>query len=263
MKQICKNEIFKLFHCKEPYILLCLMLLAFGLPIGFMLSPSSYSFNYAFGDGRLPSTAYMVLGYAFWSTLGIFVLLFSMLSVTLTNREIENHYFYLYFPRVRERNKIYTSKYLVLIIFAIIWYLVYTLLFNPLGHFIMCHVRPDMAVKIMSDGSVVYWFCMWLMNLAELLFYISLVNFLATKLKPLATITVTMVVYYISIFIHDFPIVKFFVPECYKQVAISCNTSSDSTGILLFFTAVYIVIILVYSILFFLKGKKQFEKISA
>lgn len=262
MKQICKNEIFKMFHCRETYIILFLMILAFGLPIGFMLSPSSYSLDYSFGDGRLSCSAYMVLGYAFWGTLGIFVLLFSMLSATLTSREIENHYFYLYFPRVKEREKIYIGKYLVLTLFVIVWYLIYTLLLNPLGHVIMCNVRPDMAIRIMSDGSFIYWGCMWIMNLAELLFYISLVNFLGTKLKSLSTISVTMVFYYVCIFIYDFPVIRYIIPEFYKQTAMKCKNMEDISNLLVC-TGIYVVISLIYNILLFLYGKKNLKKIEA
>lgn len=262
MKQICKNEIFKMFHCCETYIILFLMVLAFGLPIGFMLSPSSYSLDYSFGDGRLPCSAYMVLGYAFWGTLGIFVFLFSMLSVTLTSREIENHYFYLYFPRVKERGEIYISKYLVLMFFVIMWYMIYTLLLNPIGHIIMCNVRPDMAVETMSDGSFLYWACMWILNLAELLFYISLVNFLGTKLKPIATISGVMVFYYACIFVYDFPIIRYFIPEFYKQVAMNSKDMGDVSKLLLY-TVAYIMITVIYSTGLFFFGKKNFKMINA
>lgn len=262
MKQICKTEIFKLFHRRETYIILFLMLLAFGLPIGFKFSPSSYSLDYSFGDGRLPCSAYVVLGYAFWSTLGIFVLLFSMLSVALSSREMENHYFYLYFPRVKDRSKIYMSKYFILIVFVIAWYLIYTLLLNPLGHIIMCEFRQDMAVRTMTDESFSYWICMWIINLVELLFYVSLANVFGTKLKPLATISVVMVIYYVCIFIYDFPVIRYLIPEFYKQSAMGIKNMED-TNKLLWYTVIYVAIALIYNIIFFFYGKKQFKRINA
>lgn len=262
MKRICKAELFKLLHRRETYMILFLMFLAFGLPVGFKMAPSSYALDYSFGDGRLPCLAYMVLGYAFWGTLGIFVLLFTMLSVALSSKEIESHYFYLYFPRAKSRTEIYICKYLILTAFTVIWYVIYTLIFNPLGHMMMCSFRPDMAVNTMTDGSSAYWVCMWIMNLAELLFYISLAAFLGTKRKPLATISVAMVFYYACIFIYDFPLIRYFIPEFYKQSAMGCENMADISG-LLFCTAIYVMITLLYDVLLFLGGKNQMKKINA
>lgn len=262
MNRIYKTELFKLFHRKETYIITLLILLSFGLPIGFKMAPASYSLDYAFGDGRLPCTAYMVLGYAFWGTLGIFVLLFSVLSVSLSSKELETHYHYLYFPRINCREKIYTSKLLVLLSFAIVWYLVYTLLFNPIGHYVLCRLRPDMAIASMSDGSWPYWACMWLMNLAELIFYISLVSALGAKLKPLPTISVVMVFYYVCMFIYDFPLIRYLIPEYYKQSAMTFEDASLLSS-LIAYTIIFVFLTMGYNVVLFLYGKKQFKAVNA
>lgn len=262
MSRIYKAEIFKLFHRRETYILIFMLLLAFGLPIGFKIAPASYALDYSFGDGRLPCSAYIVLGYAFWGTLGIFVLLFSILGVSLSSREIESHYYYLYFPRVSCREKIYTTKLVILEFFAFVWYFIYTLLFNPIGHLVLCSFRPDMAVNTMSDGSFIYWFCMWSMNLAELLFYISLVLAIGTKIKPLATISVVMVVYYICMFFYDFPLIRYIIPQYYKQSAM-VSESQAVFNHLIMYTVIYIILIIAYSIGLYLYGKKQFKNINA
>ena len=262
MNRILKTELFKLLHRKETYIITLLMLLSFGLPIGFKMAPASYSLDYTFGDGRLPCSAYMVLGYAFWGTLGVFVLLFSVLSVSLSSKEMEAHYHYLYFPRVNHREKIYTAKLLILLSFAIVWYLVYTLLFNPIGYRVLCSFRPDMAIASMSDGSLTYWACMWLMNLAELIFYISLVSALGAKLKPLATISVVMVFYYACMFIYDFPLIRFLIPEFYKQSAMAFEDVSLLNSLIVY-TIIYVFLTMGYNVLLFLYGKKQFKGINA
>lgn len=262
MKKIIKAEIFKLVHRREFYIILSLLLLSFGLPFGFKLAPASYAVNYSFGDGRLPQIAYMVLGYAFWGTLGVFILLFSMLSASLSSQELESHYFYLYFPRVQSRSKVYISKYLVLISFVLIWYLSYTLVLNPYGHRVLCSFRPDIAVRIMSDESFRYWFCMWLMNLAELVFYISLSLALGMKLKPLPTISVVMVIYYLSAFIYDFPLIRYLMPEYYRQTAMSCKDMVDFEKTLPYIV-IYLVLTLIYDVVLFFYGKNKICKINA
>lgn len=262
MKQIIKTEIFKLLHRYEAYIIVLLVLLAFGLPIGFKLAPSSYAIEYSFGDGRIPRFAYMVIGYSFWGTLGIYILLFSLLSVVLSSKEIESHYFYLYFPRVSNRGKIYSAKFFVVALFAVLWYLAYTLLFNPIGHGIMCAFRPDLAVNIFSDGSDVFWQCMWIVSLFELLFYIGLAIFLGTKLKPLTTISMVMVFYYASIFINNFPVIKYLLPAYYQQQAMNYQSTNNFNELLLY-TALYIIISLAYNTVFFVYGKRRMKCINA
>lgn len=262
MRQVIKTEIFKLFHRCETYVIVSLVLLTFGLPIGFKLAPSSYAIDYSFGDGRMPRLAYVVIGYSFWGTLGIYILLFSLLAVVLYSKEIETHYFYLYFPRVRSRGIIYSVKFLVIALFAVVWYFVYTLLFNPIGHGIMCAFRPDLAVNTFSDGSDIYWQCMWIVNLFELLFYIGLTIFLGTKLKPLTTIFVIMVFYYAGIFINNFPVIKYLLPAYYQQQAMNYQVTNNFNELLLH-TALYIVITLVYNTIFYIYGKKRMKCINA
>lgn len=262
MSRIYKAELFKLFHRSETFIIVFLLILSFALPIGFKLAPSSYALEYAFGDGRLPTDAYMVLGYAFWGTLGIFVLLYSILSVALLSRELENRYFFLYFPRVTDRGKIYIAKYLILLCFMVIWYFVYTILLNPIGHTMMCEFRPDMAVKLASDDSHSYWICMWILNLAELVLYISIATAFGTKLKPVATIAIVMAIYYFCMFFYDFPLVKYIIPEFYKQTAMKCEDLSRIETVYTN-TVIYVVMVLVYSTCLFLIGKKMIEKKNA
>ena len=136
MKRIIKAELFKMTRRKEFVLVVCSLLLSLGLPIAFSLAPQSFAIDYAFGD-KIPLIAYSSLGYAFWGAIGVFTLLFSLLAVGLSSAEIESHYFYLYFPKVDKRGNVYKSKMIVLIVFSIVWYCVYTLLLNPVGYAIL------------------------------------------------------------------------------------------------------------------------------
>jgi hypothetical protein len=261
MNRVLKAEIFKLGRRREFILILCSAVLSFGLPLAFTLAPQSYKMDYAFGD-KIPLVAYSVLGYAFWGVLGVFTLLYTILTVGLSSAEIETHYFYLYFPRIFNRKIIYKSKTLALIGFTIIWYIVYTLVLNPISYRLLYYSRPDMTSGALSDGSHIYWCCMWLLYLLELIFYISLTLALGSKYKPLTTIAIILAIFYGSLFFYDIPIIRYVLPEFYKQRAIASDDISNYSS-LFRYILLYIGITTILDILLYFYGRKKILKLDA
>ena len=93
MKALLRTELHKLLRRREFWMITIIQLLSIGLPLVLTLTPESYKVNYVFGSS-IPQVAYNVIGYAFWEALGVFVILFAILTVGLTSAEIESHYFF-------------------------------------------------------------------------------------------------------------------------------------------------------------------------
>lgn len=261
MKALLRTELHKLLRRREFWMITIIQLLSFGLPLVLTLTPESYKVNYVFGSS-IPQVAYNVIGYAFWEALGVFVILFAILTVGLTSAEIESHYFYLYFPRVNNRGRILGSKLAVLLAFATVWYLIYTVVLNSAGYALFCLVRPDIASGYFTDGSHGYWISVWVLYYFELVFYIFISAILGLKMKPLSAIATVIAVFYGSMFLFDLPLVKFIMPEFYKQRAINSNSlSSLSTTHL--YTAAYGAIVVLAAVIMYVLGKKRIDRIEA
>lgn len=261
MTALFRTEIHKLFRRREFWIIIITLFLSIALPLVLSLMPESYSISYDFGSS-IPQVAYHVIGYAFWETLGIFIILFAILTIALTSTEIESHYFYLYFPRVNNRGRIFRSKVTVLLIFATTWYLIYTVALNSIGYAVFSHVRPDMAGGFFSDGSHGYWISMWILYYFELIFYIFLSATLGFKMKPLSAVVTVLAVFYGCMFLFDLPLVRYIIPEFYKQRAINSNSLSSLSSTYLY-TAVYCVIVSLVSGFLYVLGKRRINQIEA
>lgn len=261
MTTLYRIEFYKLIRKREFWIIVATMLLSILLPLVLALASDSYSISYAFG-AVIPQVAYHVIGYAFWEVLGIFVLLFAILTIGLTSTEIESHYFYLYFPRVNDRSRVFRAKLTVILLFATVWYLLYTVVFNSVGYVVLNNVRPDMAGGFFSDGSHNYWFCMWILYYFELVFYICLSVLLGFKMKPLPAIITVLIVFYICMFFHNLPLVRYIVPEYYKQCAINSDSLSTLSATYLY-TILYCGIIIVISGFMYTLGNKRISDIEA
>lgn len=261
MTALLRTELHKILRKREFWIISTTLSLSIILPLVLSLAPESYSISYAFG-GSVPQVAYNVIGYAFWETLGVFIVLFAILTIGLTSTEIESHYFYLYFPRVNNRSRVFRSKLTVLLIFATVWYLLYTLVLNSLGYVVFSHVRSDMAGGFFSDGSHSYWVCMWFLYYFELVFYIFLSVVLGFKMKPLTAVVTVLIVFYGCMFLYDLPLIRYIIPEYYKQRAINVNSLSELSSTYLY-TTLYCGIVVVASGVMYMLGKKRMSKIEA
>ncbi len=261
MKNTLKIETFKLVHRLEFKLISLLLMLSLVLPIALMLTPNTYRIDYAFGD-KIPMSAYVCIGYAFWGTLGIFYLLFSILTVSLTGSEYDGHYFYLYFPRISDRRKIYLAKFITITAFATIWYMAYTLIFNPVGYQILHLVRPDIASGNVFDFSTVYWIRQWLQYYLELILFISISMALASRVKPLAAIAGVMGIYFGSMFFFDIPGLKIIIPQHYKELAMNCKTA-DSFTVMRQYIFVYLILSLIYIFVLNMYGMKKLQKMEA
>ena len=125
-----------------------------------------------------------------------------------------------------------------------------------------CLVRPDIANGYFTDGSHGYWISVWVLYYFELVFYIFLSAILSLKMKPLSAIATVIAVFYGSMFLFDLPLVKFIMPEFYKQRAINSNSlSSLSTTHL--YTAAYGAIVVLAAVIMYVLGKKRIDRIEA
>ncbi len=261
MTALYRTELKKLLHRREFWIIAAALSLSIILPLALSLAPDSYAIAYAFGDS-IPQVAYNVIGYAFWEAMGVFVVLFAILTISLTSTEIESHYFYLYFPRVNDRTRVFRSKLILLLAFASIWYLLFTVVLNSLGYAVFCHARPDMAGGFFSDGSHSYWLCMWFLYYFELVFYITLTVLLGFRMKPLTAVVSVLLVFYGTMLLFDLPLVRYIIPEYYKQQAIKSDSLSALPSVYLY-TALYCGIVTIVSWLMYVLGKRQILKIEA
>ncbi|MCH5278365.1 MAG: hypothetical protein J1E60_01090 [Christensenellaceae bacterium] len=261
MIALYRTEFRKLFRRREFWIIAVALSLSIILPLALSLAPDSYAITYAFGSS-VPQVAYHVIGYAFWEAMGIFVVLFAILTIGLTSTEIESHYFYLYFPRVNNRSRVFRSKLMLLLAFATVWYLLYTVVLNSVGYAIFSYVRPDMAGGFFSDGSHGYWLCMWVLYYFELVFYIFLSVLLGFKMKPLTAVVTVLLVFYGCMLLFDLPLVRYIVPEYYKQCAIKADSLSTLSTTYLY-TALYCGIVIALSGLMYTLGKKRIAEIEA
>lgn len=163
---------------------------------------------------------------------------------------------------MNNRGRILGSKLAVLLAFATVWYLIYTVVLNSAGYALFCLVRPDIANGYFTDGSHGYWISVWVLYYFELVFYIFLSAILGLKMKPLSAIATVIAVFYGSMFLFDLPLVKFIMPEFYKQRAINSNSlSSLSTTHL--YTAAYGVIVVLAAVIMYVLGKKRIDRIEA
>lgn len=255
MSNFFKIETKKLFKRKEIIILFLLLILPFLLTLFFLNSPDTYKIDYNFGDGRIPILSYPTLMLGFFLNLGVFPLIFSVLSNSIST-ERESNYISLYFVGVKDKGKIYLGKMCSLIFVLLVWIIFYV--FSSLLSYLLFNFGGENIANMhLLDEGVAYWILMLIVIFFELIAIINITLCLSTFLSTNTLLITNIVIVSITIMFNNIPIIKYLLPSYYRQEAINSMDISNPNYLIFGFLSILASIIV--SIICYKLGKHKFN----
>ncbi len=252
-----KIEMFKILRKKEFVIIACTLIMPIAFALLFAFAPG-FIIQYPFG-GLVPRLPFAVTTMGFFSTFGIYGILFGILSTTLISGEIASHYTLLYFPRLTSRKRMFSAKLNALALTAFVWFVLFSIV-SLLSYSLVTLGPKEVTSGAFTDESTLYWVMNLICMLFDLLFYVSVISFLGLYLSPMVNILVSLVVVYGSTFLYSVPILGYLLPAFYQKSAMDQVNLQNYSG-LIWMTVGCVLVSSAYFAAAHIFGRKKISKL--
>ena len=254
-----KVEMFKMIRKRETKIIFCLLALPILFSVLFANVPA-FVVDYPFGD-KIPQLPFAVTVFGFFSTLGVFGLVFSILATSTLSSEISSHHTLLFFPRLASKKKLFSSKLYVLLVVVLIWFALF-IVSSMVGYILTQNSDKAVYAKTFTDESTIYWVLNAVCFLFELFFIVGVVLLLGLYLNNMVSILVSLAIVYGSVLFSEVPVLCYALPSYYKKMAMDC-VDLNNTSSLIGYTLGCVAVSLVYLLISQVVGRKKISMVES
>jgi len=256
---VFKVEMFKMIRKRETKIIFCLLALPIVFSILFANVPA-FVIQYPFGD-KIPQLPFAVTVFAFFSTLGIYGVVFSILTTSTLSSEISSHHTLIYFPRIASKKRLFSAKLYVLLVVVFIWFALFMIL-SMFGYNLIQTSSKAVFTQTFTDESTLYWVLISLCFLFELFFIVGIMLLLGLYLNNMVSILVSLALVYGSVLFSEIPVLCYVFPSYYKKMAMDC-VDLNNTSSLIRYTLGCVAVSLLYLIIAQIIGRKKITRLES
>ncbi|MBS6025846.1 MAG: hypothetical protein KIB00_17365 [Paeniclostridium sordellii] len=247
---IIKVEYRKLFKRVEFLCSLIIIIIPVLLFIG---SKNDSAIAMAIETKSRFNTVIISLGFAL--QLGIYHLIFSVLSTNLLSNEIYSNYTTLYFPHIKDRGALFRKKTLVIDSVIVAHSIIYILFSLIMSYLILNNIKG----YSFFDKDTIWYVTTISASLLEFITFVNLILVLGLFLKPLQNIFSAITLFIGNYLLFDIPIIGHLLPMKYIQDLMNMQYKNN-INILIKNFVIILVLILIYNIIIQVIGYKKLKE---